>query len=112
MNELHPRSETSLLAALGRIFWMMVGPLVLVLLAYNVMATGNGWTTSADLGYLTVLALLILIRGLEFRGSNPPKATGEPATIGDLKRYIVGVMLFGIMVWIAANLVGNGCFRS
>ena len=55
---------------LTRLYWMMLGPLLLALLAYVVIKTGNGWLTGADIGFLAVLAGLLLARWLEFRGGN------------------------------------------
>lgn len=91
----------------GRLFWMMIGPLLLVVLAYRVFQTAaDGWLTPADLGFLGVLALLVVARCLEFRSDRPQKATGEPATSQDLRRYILGAVIVGLLGWIGANVIG------
>lgn len=90
-----------------RVFWMMVGPLLLVILAYNIMRTGGGWFTNSDYGFLAVLAVIGLVRWLEFRFGHPRTASGEPATTRHLRRFLVGLALGGLIVWTAANVVGN-----
>jgi hypothetical protein len=90
-----------------RLYWMMLGPLLLALLAYVVIKTGNGWVTGADIGFLAVLAGLLLARWLEFRGGNPRTAEGEPATPAHLRRYVIGAATVGLAVWVGANILGN-----
>ncbi|HXG10472.1 MAG TPA: hypothetical protein VNK04_11985 [Gemmataceae bacterium] len=98
---------TSPLAVLGRLTWMMFGPLALLLAAWGVVSKGGGWLTTADLAYLAVLAAMLLGRWLEFRGGSPQKATGEPATPADLRRYVIFTLVIGLGVWVVANLLGN-----
>lgn len=91
----------------ARLFWMMVGPLLLLGLAYAIVKSGEGWLTAADLGFLGVLAGVMLARWLEFRGGNPRTADGEPATPAHLRRYLIGAALIGLGAWVIANLIAN-----
>jgi hypothetical protein len=97
----------ALLPVLGRIFWMMVGPMLLAILAVSIVSIGNGWFTAADFGFLGVLGLLITARWLEFHAGSPQTSTGEPATPDHLRRYVLGALLIGVGIWVAANLLGN-----
>jgi len=50
---------TSLTIVLGRLFWMMVGPLALMLTIYFIVSSGTGWRTFADLLYFIILGGMI-----------------------------------------------------
>ena len=102
---------TPLIAVFGRLFWMIVGPLALVLTAYFIVTSGTGWTTTADFLFLIILGGMILGKWLEFRGGSPETSTGEPATAADLRRYILMVVIAGPAVWVVANILGNYVLR-
>jgi hypothetical protein len=102
MSELRP-----VLGVLGRLIWMLLGPIALLGLLVLIGANGNGWFTAADLAFFVVLALMLAGRWLEFYGGNPQTADGEPATPRHLHRYWLGAGLGGLACWVAANLVGN-----
>lgn len=105
MSTAPPTSSLTLL--LARVFWIMLGPAVLFLLAIAVVQNPGGWFTVPDLAFLTVLSLTLLARQLEFRGGHPRTATGEPATAADLKRYSRFALSLGLGTWVLANLVSN-----
>jgi hypothetical protein len=50
---------------------------------------------------------MLLGRWLGFRGGRPQKATGEPATAEDLRRYWLFTAGVGLLVFVFANLIGN-----
>lgn len=94
-------------AVLGRLAWMMVGPLALALTLYHIVTSGTGWQTGADLLYFVILLGMILGKWIEFRGGDPRTSSGEPAKPGDLRRYVVLALVLGTALWAVANLVGN-----
>lgn len=91
----------------GRVFWMMIGPAILFLLALTIARQGGGWFTPKDIGFLLVLAGMVVGRFVEFRGGDPRTADGEPATPGHLRRYIATIIPIGLGIWAVANLIGN-----
>ncbi|MGQ0634828.1 MAG: hypothetical protein ACT4QC_09475 [Planctomycetaceae bacterium] len=99
--------STSGLAPLGRLFWMMIGPAILFLLALAISRDGGGWFTAKDIGFLAALAGIVLGRFIEFRGGDPRTADGQPATQSHFRRYAALVVSIGLGVWAAANLIGN-----
>jgi hypothetical protein len=105
MTSAQPTSSLFVLAS--RVFWMMVGPMMLAILALSIVRIGTSWFTPADFAFLVVLGLVLLARWVEFRGGNPQTAAGEPATPDHLRRYVVITLALGLGVWIVANLVGN-----
>src|SRR5262245_51846944 len=98
---------TSALAFLGRLTWMMIGPLALALMTFLIIAKGGGWFTGADAAYFVVLGAMLLGRWLDFHGGDPRKATGEPASAADLRRYLLVTAPIGLIIWAIANLLGN-----
>lgn len=100
-------NTTPLIPVFGRLFWMIVGPLALVLTIYFIVTSGTGWTTTADVLYFVILGGMMLGRWMEFRGGSPETTTGEPATIADFRHYILMVVTIGPIVWVLTNLVGN-----
>jgi hypothetical protein len=105
-------NNSSFLPFFGRLFWMLLGPTLLLVLAFVIVGTGNGWLTGADFGYLGILAAVMVARWLEFRAGNPRTSVGEPATQKHLYRYLVGVAVVGLAVWVAANVLGNHVLTS
>jgi hypothetical protein len=96
-----------MIPAFGRMFWMMVGPLALILTTYFIVTSGGGWTTTTDLLFFVILGGMIFGRWLEFRGGSPETSTGEPATTADLRRYVLTCVIAGPVVWAIANVLGN-----
>lgn len=93
--------------AFARIIWMMIGPLVLAMLGFNIISNGAGWFTVTDVAYFIVLAVVLGARWLEFRSGQGQTAEGEPLTEAGLRRYLLLTALVGIGVWAGANLIGN-----
>ena len=104
-------NTTPLTAVLGRLLWMMIGPMALLLTIYFIVTSGTGWTTTADLLYFVTLGGMILGKWMEFRGGSPETSTGEHATAADLRRYILMVVTAGPVVWVIANILGNYVLR-
>lgn len=98
---------TSLSALFGRVFWMMIGPLCLVLLGFAIVQVGSGWLTWADFGYLAVLGGMLFARWHEFRRGDPKTTDGRPATPADLRHYVRTAIPLGVGMWVVANVIGN-----
>lgn len=98
---------TSPSAFVGRIFWMIAGPLLLAVLAINIAQSATGWLTPSDLFYFLVLGGMLFGRWLEFHSGNAMTSTGEPATLEHLHRYLATTALLGMGLWVVVNLIGN-----
>lgn len=101
------QQPTSFVALVSRLFWMMLGPMILIVLALNIATIGTSWFTMMDIAFLVVLAFVLAARGIEFLGASPQTATGEPATMDDYRRYALVVLAIGLAIWVVANVVGN-----
>jgi hypothetical protein len=100
-------TTTTMPALIGRILWMMVGPITLLLLALHIAQQRDGWFTLPSLAYFFVLLGTFLGRWMEFRCGFPMTAMGEPATTDHLRRYALASGTLGVAIWLIANLVGD-----
>lgn len=96
--------STPIGVVLSRIFWMLFGPLMLVLLLYRTAERGAGWVTPTDIAYCVVLISLPLARWREFLGGDPRTSTGEPADLGHFRKYAVVTILVGVAAWMVTKL--------
>jgi hypothetical protein len=94
-------------ACFGRFFWIIAGPMFLMVLALNIAQRNTGWFTVLDLSYFIILGGMLLGRWLEFRSGGAMTGIGEPATLADLRRYFVTTTLVGLGLWVLVNLIGN-----
>ncbi len=97
--------SNSELAGFARMFWMLIGPAILLLLALSISNRDSGWFTPYDVAYLCVLGLVLLARWYEFR-ENPTTGGGEPATSADLRKFLIGATAIGLGSWCAAHGLG------
>ncbi len=93
--------------AFARVFWMLVGPMLLIPITFKVIEYGNGWLTAFDFAFLGVLVALVLARSFEFFKGHPLTAEGTPATPAHLRKYVFAIAAIGVPIWVAANVLGN-----
>ena len=86
----------------ARGFWILLGPAILALLAYAMATAEKGWFAARSIAFLVVLILVVVARR-----TDPLNSFGEPSTPDVLKRYVIGAVGIGIVVWVLANLLGN-----
>jgi hypothetical protein len=92
-------------AGFARLYWMFLGPMILLLVAIGVV-NGGGWFAPRSFVFLGLLALLLVCRWAEFHAGDAPTSDCEPATADQLRRYVLIATLIGLGVWIATILVG------
>lgn len=51
----HPAPTTSILAVVARFYWMILGPLLLIIPTVNILGKGGGWFTAADVAFLALV---------------------------------------------------------
>ena len=93
-------------AVFARIFWMFLGPMILVIVTINIVSQQGGWITASNRTFFAVLGVMLLARWAEFHAGNPRTTDGEPATPAHLKRYVLGVLAMGVATWVIANAIG------
>lgn len=101
------RPMTSPAVLFGRLFWMLAGPMFLLVFACYIALEGAGWFTILDLAYFAVLGGMLLGRWLEFRSGEAMTGTGEPATPAHLRRYLVTTSLAGLGLWLFVKAISS-----
>ena len=104
---MHSDAQASVVSILIRIFWMMVGPVMLFLIALSIAMKGEGWFAPWSVAYLVFAAAVIGARWYEFQLGNPLTSMGTRATHEDLKKFSLGTGLIALAVWAIANVIGN-----
>lgn len=100
-------TTTPFTVLLARAFWMMVGPGLLFLAAAQIVKTGLGWLTAADLAFGGIVLAMMFARWAEGRSGHAQRADGQPAQPGDVRRYVTWLAVAGLVVWVVANILGN-----
>lgn len=92
---------------LARIYWLIGGPMVLVVTSGVIVSQGGGWLTAADVVFLVALAGIVAAKWIEFQGGGAKRSDGVLATREDLIRFSATAPAVGLLVWAAANLAGR-----
>lgn len=100
-------SSTPITLLFARLFWMMIGPAILLLTSIQIVSHSAGWFTFADVVFGATVAAMIFAKWIESLGVEARRADGELIQPGDLRRYIIGVIAVGCAAWAIINLVGN-----
>ncbi len=106
-NDVHVRETGTGNVVLGRLMWMLFGPMLLCLITYGIVTSGSGWLTTRDAAFGVVIALMAGGRWWEHRSGAAMTATGEPATEEHLTRYVQILLPLAAGVWVLANVLGN-----
>ncbi len=104
--ETRAAKGSSGLALLGRLMWMMWGPMLLLFISYTIITNG-GWITAWDAAFVVVVALMVGGRWLEQRSGSAMTATGAVASIDNFRKYVRVLLLLAAVAWITVNILGN-----
>jgi hypothetical protein len=96
----------SAIVLLGRTFWVMFGPLLLLAIAFFIL-TRPGWRLGINIAYFVTLLAVVVGRWIEHLGGDPKTSTGERSTPADLRRFILFTIVGWLALWVAANLIAN-----
>jgi hypothetical protein len=99
------RSDSALVL-LGRVVWVMLGPLWLFVTACFIL-TGSGWRIGINAAYLVTLVAIVLGRCIEHLGGDPKTSIGETSTAAHLRRFIFFTLAGGFTLWLVVNLLAN-----
>jgi hypothetical protein len=98
-------SASSSIGCLARMFWMILGNLILVLVAAAIWRNSSALSLSlADLVYWALVASLIAVRYLDIRHFGGKTSDGErAATMTDWIRYASIVVAVTLVVWLVLH---------
>ena len=104
--------QISSLWVLGaRVTWTVLGPFALLLITAGIVSRGTGWATALDVCFGVVVGLMLFGRWVEQRSGSATSLHGEPSTLEQCKRYMIGLLLVAVALWSGANLLGNHILR-
>jgi hypothetical protein len=92
---------------LCRLFWVLLGPVGVLLTAASIGMSDSGWLTSKALVFAALLLATILCRWGDFLKGEGTNALGDPVTQKYMLGYTVIALIAGVALWAAANVVGN-----
>ncbi|TFH40572.1 MAG: hypothetical protein E4H01_16360 [Lysobacterales bacterium] len=94
------------LGILLRLTWLMFGNVLLMALAIAIAERQSaGFLTVVDAAFWTLVGGLALARYVDITRMKGQTASGEPATIGHWRRYLVTLLPLSVVVWGAAHAV-------
>jgi hypothetical protein len=95
--------RTSGLSVLVRVFWMLLGNLILVASAISLYKQqGLG---VMDIVFWGTVLLLLAVRYADLRYMNGRTASDEPATPTTYRSYAVVLVVISLLVWIAVRIL-------
>lgn len=86
-----------------RIFWMIIGNVILLFSAYGITQQQDSLLSIADIFYWVFVAALLGARYADIRYFGGMTAEGAPATIADWRRYALVVLIICTGLWLAAH---------
>lgn len=88
-----------------RLGWMVGCPLIMLLAVFTI-ASHPKWTFGAsDVALLLGCVLAVGFRYKDIKTFHGQTANGQPATMADFRRYLVGLSTIVFACWIAAQSV-------
>ena len=109
--EFEPEPITSVRVLLARVVWFIAGPALLLILAFRIGFTRDGWFATTDLLFPLVLVAIVGARWYCFSANDRTDTQGKVVTAEALHRYTRAVVTCGILLWVGANAAGNSSAR-
>ena len=97
--------RTSFGGCLLRTFWMILGNAALLICSLGIV-NAKGFS-SYDVIFWGIAGLLLLARFCDIRYLHGQTGTGEPATWGHFRTYVLLVLVGSLMLWGAAHATGR-----
>ena len=97
--------QQSGLGYLARFIWMLIGPVVAILSLLLIFQNRQGSFSSADAFLWCAVVACVVLRYIDVSRLNGLKATGEPASIADWRRYTLILVIVVLVLWGIARRV-------
>jgi len=98
-------SEDSLIGLIARLFWMILGPIGLALLAMVIVR--HGAFSLRDGVFAVALMGAMFARYIDVSRYHGKTADGAPATMKDVRSYVRGLLLLAVAMWGGAHVAGQ-----
>jgi hypothetical protein len=97
-------AQESGLGILLRIFWMMIGNVILFLFLVGIYESEKRALSLKDGIYWVIVILLIIIRYLDIKYLGGSTARGFPASMSHWYRYVAGLIICAGLLWGLAHI--------
>ena len=97
--------QDSIAGLLARMFWMLIGNMVLVISMIIILQHKGSMFHAADLVFWITIAALILVRYLDIKFWGGMTAAGGPATIANWNRYAAALLIGSAAAWALSHVV-------
>ena len=88
-----------------RLFWMMIGNLILLSCALAIAQNQSGLFSVADAFYWASVGCLLAARYVDIRYLKGLTADGDPASMAHWRRYAVLVLIASTCLWLVVHAV-------
>jgi len=95
--------QDSIAGLLARIFWMLIGNMVLAISMIIIIQHKGSMFHAADLVFWITIAAIILVRYLDIKFWGGLTAAGGPATIANWNRYAAALLIGSAVVWVVLH---------
>ena len=99
------RQETGY-GCLTRLCWMMFGNIGLIAFAVAIAKHKDGFLSYSDLGFWLVVLFMIGVWYFDITKMDGLTASEKPASVAIWRWYVFYLIIFGLVVWGIAHLVG------
>ena len=90
-----------------RLFWMMIGNVLLLFCAYGIIQHRSSVLSIADALYWAIVGSLLATRYVDIRYFHGTTGDGDPASLADWRRYTVLVVLVAVGLWLVARATAH-----
>ena len=97
--------QDSIAGLLARVFWMLIGNMVLAILMIIILQHKGSMFHAADLVFWITIAAIILVRYLDIKFWGGMTAAGGPATIANWNRYAAALLIGSAAIWALSQVV-------
>ncbi|MCU0913687.1 MAG: hypothetical protein MUC88_03880 [Planctomycetes bacterium] len=95
--------QSTPLGILARLWWMLIGNVLLAFSLIFIYRREGGFLHAADGVFWVTVASLVLVRYLDIRYLNGQTPTGQPASLRDWNRYVILLPAAAAAVWILVH---------
>jgi len=102
-----PDRQSSSLGVLARLWWMLIGNIVLAFSIVFILENKSGFFHAADWVFWITVATLVVVRYLDVKFFNGRTATDAPATMRHWVRYTIALAACSTTAWALAHVANH-----
>lgn len=99
--------QGGMLSLLLRVFWMLLGNIILFLIAFGIYDSGKKGLGLKDAFYWIILILLMLARFIDIKFLDGLTVRGSPASMSHWYRHIITLIICAGLLWGLAHIANH-----